>query len=79
MADLNVLSKVGGFKHYLAKDTLGLMGVLKHPKHPPKYAPASPAKTSKHSARVWSPSYAASKNLSKSAAQAADFRLRYFY
>ena len=25
------------FKHYLAKDTLGLMGVLKHP---PKYAPA---------------------------------------
>ena len=28
MVDLNVL---GGFKHYLAKDTLGLMGVLKHP------------------------------------------------
>ena len=28
------------FKHYLAKDTLDLMGVLKHPKHPPKYAPA---------------------------------------
>ena len=39
MVDLNVLSEVGGFKHYLAKDTLGLMGVLKHPKHPPKYAP----------------------------------------
>ena len=31
MVDLNVLSEVGGFKHYLAK---GLMGVLKHPKHP---------------------------------------------
>ena len=42
MVDLNVLSKVGGFKHYLAKDTLGLMGVLKHPKHPPKYAPGCP-------------------------------------
>ena len=39
MVDLNVLSEVGGFKHYLAKDTLGLMGMLKHPKHPPKYAP----------------------------------------
>ena len=39
MVDLNVLSEVGGFKYYLAKDTLGLMGVLKHPKHPPKYAP----------------------------------------
>ena len=39
MVDLNVLSEVGGFKHYLAKDTLGLMGVLKHPNTPSKYAP----------------------------------------
>ena len=41
MVDLNVLSEVGGFKLYLAKDTLGLVGVLKHPKHPPKYAPGA--------------------------------------
>ena len=32
MVDLNVLSEVGGFKHYLAKDTkFGSYGVLKHP------------------------------------------------
>ena len=38
MVDLNVLSEVGGFKHYLAKDTLGLMasyGGAQAPKAPP--------------------------------------------
>ena len=48
MVDLNVLSEVGGFKHYLAKDTLGLMGVLKHPKHPLN-TPLSPSPSHTHS------------------------------
>ena len=34
MVDLNVLSEVGGFKHYYLR-------VLKHPKRPPKYAPVT--------------------------------------